>query len=246
MYASRAKGKEKETHRTGSGSGNAGAVAPEHGPRLRQTRWKTPAGAQPPIAKKTRFRDRNVTILHEGQGLSTSLRAALAVPEGQLKGYLARKNEAEIEKAVEERVKERMREGEKLWVQQCLDEGTSMGVELARAVEAEVVKRVQETDWGRQVALQRRRYEEMLGARNEAVRGLAAVMGKMEAAYYQYGGTEERMMDEEKLMEWVESVCQSNARLQEKIEVGKQDVARANEVLRTALDHLEQIESESQ
>lgn len=157
MYASQAKGKEKEkeTHRAGSGSGNAEPIE-----RGRQTRWKTPAGARPPsVAKRIRFRNRNVTILHEGQGLSTNLRAALAVRGGQLKGYLARKNEAEIEKAVAERVKEKMKEAEKVWVRQCLDEETPVGLELARAVEAEVEKRVQETEWGRKVALQRRRYE---------------------------------------------------------------------------------------
>lgn len=35
----------------------------------------------------------------------------------------------------------------------------------------------------------------MLGARNEAVRGHAAVLGKMEVMYYQYGGKEERVLN---------------------------------------------------
>lgn len=103
-----------------------------------------------------------MTIVHAGAGLSTSLRSALAVPGGQLKSYLARKNEVEIERLVEERVKERveerMKEAEKVWVRQCLNEDTPMGRELAEAIEGEVVKRVGETDWVRKARLLRRQY----------------------------------------------------------------------------------------
>ena len=151
--------------------------------------------------------------MHDGAGLSTSLRSALAVPGGRLKSYLARKNEAEIERLVEERVKERMREAEKVWVRQCLDEDTPVGRELAEAIEGEVVKRVGETNWVRKAKLLRRQYEvchsfscfsscvliwgsqEMLGARNEAVRRHRDFLGSMETVYYQYGGKEERELN---------------------------------------------------
>lgn len=175
---------------------------------------KPPPPPTPPIiSKRRRFKGRDVTVLHAGAGLSTSLRSALAVPGGQLKSYLGRKNEAEIERLVEERVRERMREAEKVWVRECLDQDTPMGVELARAVEGEVVKRVGETDWGRKMRLQRRQYEvsysffmfwcfgpdlgsqEMLGARNEEVRRYTDFVGNMETVYYQYGGKEDRELN---------------------------------------------------